>query len=240
MNGDTTSPPRGKMTLVLAILIGVILIAASFLIGYTVGSGKGVLPGKNIISGGADCSDSEVLQRLLNSGYLPPEFDPNSTVYYVEGEITEVGSGYIEISAALSPIEDARTFRVSIPSDVTIVQQTPKDPEELNAAFRAFDEAISNFDPESDGTPPEPPEIFEEEELSLSDLKIGSTVNVTTDVNIRENSSFDATEISLSAEIGIEDAPFNPPTPPGDIPLPEPPPDDIQPVDEIPEPDTAE
>lgn len=229
MNGET--PRRhNKMTALLAVVIAVILLAASFLVGYTVGGGKAVVPGLGGVAR-SDCSDSQVLQRLLNAGYLPPEFDPSHEVIFASGVITEVGSDYVEVKAALSPIDDAVTLRANISADTNIVRQIPKDPETLNQEFEAFNRTISTFSPESGGMPPEPPEPFTEKKMKLSDLKVNMTVSITSATNIRENTTFDAVQLYINETAAAALAPpMIPPATPDNI---APPP--MPPVDEVPD-----
>ncbi|MFH1046869.1 MAG: hypothetical protein V1738_01075 [Patescibacteria group bacterium] len=237
---DGSAPqPRGKMTLLLVLIIGVMLLAASFLAGYSVGNGQ-IAATKN---SGVNCSDSAVVKRLLDAGYLPPEFDPTREVILVNGEITKVGADYIEISAALSPVEESIVLQVSVPAGIEIIEQMAKDPATLDAEFTAFNQAMINFDPDAGDEPPEAPQPFEEKIVKLSDLKVGATVAVNSASNIRGLSEFAATSIRVNNQPINAVAPSVPIVVPENIPQPEvptePPPVPEVPSETIPEAEPA-
>lgn len=228
---------NSKLSMVLAIVIGIILLTASFLIGFTVG--KNTAPETKAPSNGAAQGESEVIQKLLDAGYLPPEFDPNSEIMSTSGQIVETGEGYFKFEAALTPIADKQTYRAAVTENTEIIQRVSKDSDELERQFDQFEEAMANYDPEGAGEPPEPPSPFVEEELNVSDLENGMTVSVRSESNLRENKSFTASSVFVGGETEADIAPAPPAPEPEDIePIPEPAPEPEEPEEEpLPEPE---
>lgn len=197
------------MNMAFVAIVGVILLLASFLAGLAIGMKSGaILPG----GGSKACDAQDVLERLSDQGYLPPDVSLSEPVFEIDGNVVAVGSDYVEVEAILGLLDDASVFRVAVNPETVITRRTLKDAETLQREEIAFAEALDSFDPASSEIP-EPPEPFVEETISLADIKSGDMINVSTLENIRESSNFTASAISIDASVLtpepiIEDTPI--------------------------------
>jgi len=182
-----------------AAIIGVILLLAAFLAGYALGMRPGLLTGGGLVGG---CDESALVQRLMNAGYLPPDMAVNAPVRSLSGTIAGVGSDYFDVTASLTPIDEPATYRVRIGPDTKVTLRTAKDAEQMSEDMAAFDLAMETFDPET-GTPPEPPASYEEKAATIAALREGMMVSVKSDLDMRVNSAFVATEVSAQEVLAV-------------------------------------
>ncbi len=213
MNGQPTEAGGKKTNVVFLAVVGAVLLLAAFLVGLAVGiKSGGVLPGVKT----AECDESAVIARLTDAGFIPPSLNTTDPVYDVEGTVLTVGSGYVDISAALTPLEEPTMLRVMIGPETDLIIRTPKDSVVLGRELAAFDDAIQNFDP-AEGPPPEPPESYTESVATLADLAAGTNVMVSTEADIRVNQTFTATQVTIFAadqeDLAPEEAPIEEPVP---------------------------
>jgi len=185
-----------------AVILGVILLLAAFLLGYALAMRPGLFTGGGLVAG---CDESALVQRLKDAGYLPPDLTTDEPVRSLTGKITTVGADYFDVTASLTPIDAPATYRVRIGADTKVVLRTAKDAEQMNEEMAAFELAMAALDPATEA-PPEPPVSYVERTATVSDLRQDMTVSVKSGLDMRVNSTFLATEVS-AREAAIAAAP---------------------------------
>lgn len=198
------------------IFVGVAVIF--FVFGYVIAFVKISPSGTSLVSVGPNTYQAgwdAAKQRLIDSGSVPST-GMNVEVRAVSGQITEINGDKITLKIRpLEPLADASldTRIITVDSNTKITSMVPKDPKEFATEMEAYSKKMSaniNVTPNmtkvgSTSTPPvpyvpiTPPESFTKTTISVSDLKVGQTINVTTDKNIKDVKEFSATEISYYA-----------------------------------------
>lgn len=129
-----------------------------------------------------------------------PEISRNLPMQNFYAPIKEIKGDAILIEGPKSPnpLENLPEIReVVIGSDTKIIRKTQKDSAVFAAENAKFQEELQNVDP-SDPTPPVAPLLYTDEELKLSDLKVGDVVSVVAAKDVRTEKRFVAVSITLN------------------------------------------
>jgi|GEM_PF-1043581 len=213
-------------------LIFVVLAVISFVFGYviayvnigSVGSSS-VSVGPNTYQAGWDAAK----QRLVDSGTIPSA-GMNLEVRAVSGEITAIEGDKITLKIRpLEPLADPSldTRTITVDSNTKITSMVPKDQKEFATEMEAYSKKMSaninvvpnttkigsTSTPAVPSAPITPPESFTKTTISVSDLQVGQTINVTTGNDIKNNKEFSATEITYYAPMTPTNIPVPAPAP---------------------------
>ncbi|MFC1639126.1 hypothetical protein ACFL26_02560, partial [Patescibacteria group bacterium] len=183
-----------KMSKLLALVIAVLLLAAAFLAGWSLGQKSGGLMGPD--GAPVSCVDSDIIERLSATGVLPPDIFSEEPVHALSGEATASGADYVDLTAQISIIDPPVRFRATTDENTEIVIQRAKTSAQLQAEMEAFQAQLDAYVASgSSEVPPEPPAQTVEETAEASDIEAGMYVTVTTEANARESAEFLATSI---------------------------------------------
>jgi hypothetical protein len=151
-------------------------------------------------------------KKLEDSHILPPSLTSATSL---NGTIKSIGADSITIdvlTTSANPLDELKvpvSRKVTIAADTKFTRMTQKSPEQLQKDFDQYQKDIAAT--KSGATPPSPVTI---ETLTLVDLKVGDTVNVTADHDILKETSFTATQIDLAQMNALAPTtPTPPPTP---------------------------
>ena len=192
-------------------LVGVVLLLAAFLIGYSLGA----VQTKQSYQKGLSDGWENARQKVADSGMMP-----NPVSNSLSGTITEVGSDYVKIQVpqtVLNPLEQPAplTRKVTIDSDTTIEQLRPLTDTEREDARDRFFELQEEFEEAlaagETATPPDP-SIMDAKitTVSLSDLETGMSVTVRSEDDIATIESFTADAIRVQESSQPTSAPPSP------------------------------
>lgn len=193
------------LLLAVAIALGVgVYLGTSFVSPNGTGQMAKILPSQNNYQAGWDAAK----KRLADSGTIP--MMGNLEIKNISGEVTVVKGNSITLK--IRPLEpladpslDERIVQVDNNTKITILAQ--KDQKEYQSEMAEFQkkmqEQMKNPPalvqvPTSPASAIMPPELFVKKEASLSDIKVGATLNViATDKDIKNTKQFSATEIGI-------------------------------------------
>lgn len=188
------------LKILLASVVAFIVILTSFLVGYSFGS-KGKVstlltgkPSQDTFAAGWEAAR----KKLEESGLVRAE---PTEIFTISGTITSINENKITLKAnptVINPLaEQAPEIRtITVTSETKIMKLNPKTPEEITKESEEFRKAMTALKPGA--TPPTPPSPYEEDEIEITDLKVGDTVSVTSEANIKMAAEFVAKEISLT------------------------------------------
>lgn len=176
-----------------------VLLSAAFYAGYAL-----VPEGSIPVLGTGGCGKSyqdgwnAAQEKLEQSGILRPEpaeiFSLSGTITNISGNTISIKADPVVVNPLAEPAPESR--KIVITPNTKIIKQSPRSPEELNAEQEKYRSEITNLEP--DAAPPTPPSPFTEEELEITDLKVGDNISVTSEENIKSSSQFEAIEIRLT------------------------------------------
>jgi hypothetical protein len=174
------------------ILLIIAALAGFFVIGFTVGSSTStvsVAPGSAGYQAGYDAAR----QKLKDSGALPTPAE----IKTVTGIVTVIAGANLTIQAypvSANPLEPAgpEVRTVTVSDAAAIVELVPLSDIEFRVALAAFNKQTIA------GKQMTPPTPFREASLKLSDVRVGSTITVTSATDIRDAASITATKITVS------------------------------------------
>lgn len=180
-----------KTQLVTIIITALIFFALGYLIkGAKVNPIGQSVKGANTFQAGWDAART----RLVDSGFIMPS-GVKREIKTVMGEIKEINDD--KITLKIRPLEpladeslDARIIVVD--SATKIYSLEAKDQKEYLVEMTAY----ANKKP--DGKSVTPPDIFKKSEISLTDLKVGQTISITAENDIKEVQEFTALEIDYT------------------------------------------
>lgn len=202
MNMDQPSLPKLSkhfpiLKITLLVALALVIVLTTLLVGSQLNPNcpSGLLTNQN---DSYDAGWQAANQKLMGSGLLPPEA---SELLTIAGAITEISGNQIILQAnpvvlnpLAAPAPESRT--VNITSKTKIIKQVAKTPEQLAADNQAFNDATSKLKPGA--TPPTPPPPYTEEEIKLSDLKVGDRISVTSNVDIKFATDITASQINFT------------------------------------------
>ena len=194
-----------------------------FSLGYLIGSAKVSPTGKLAIGANTFQAGWEAAKkRLADSGFAAPM--GNFEIKNISGQVTAVKGSTVALK--IRPLEpladpnlDERIINVDSNTKIYILEQ--KDQAQYQSEMAEFNKKMQ----EQLKTPPQPgqapispadaimpPEFFIKKEASISDIKIGITVNVVAaDKDIKNAKQFTAAEISLQPAPVMTPAAVTPP-----------------------------
>ncbi len=182
---------------------GVVLLAVGT---YAWGYSAGLKRSAEQKAAGYQEAIGQIRDRLANSGFLAPASANRS----VDGTVTAVGAGVLEIDAAqlvVNPLDQPAPIarRIEVGSGTKITKSVLKSAEALQAEMKTFEEAQKKFDQafrsgKSDLTPPLPPTDNDIVVIELSDIKKGDRVRVAAAADMTYSADFAATEITVLAD----------------------------------------
>jgi len=194
-----------------------------FSLGYLIGSAKVSPTGKLAIGANTFQAGWEAAKkRLADSGFAAPM--ANLEINNVSGQVTAIQDNAITLK--IRPLEpladpslDERIVKVDANTKIYTLEQ--KDQAQYQSEMAEFNKKMQ----EQLKTPPQPgqapispadaimpPEFFIKKEASISDIKIGITVNVVAaDKDIKNAKQFTAAEISLQPAPVMTPAAVTPP-----------------------------
>lgn len=133
--------------------------------------------------------------RAIEVGLIP---ETPSTVTSLSGTIEEVQKDAVVIATTLreinpfaNPLPEKRTVRVT--KETTIVEGVPLDIEAITKANEVFLKKLETLEPGDE--PPLPPEPFQWKSLTLDGLRVGESVTVEAEEDIRTKTVFSAKSI---------------------------------------------
>lgn len=189
---------QNKILLALAVLMLVVGYAA----GSMLGGGKGLV---------GSCNDkavrAELTKKLTASGLIPAAMPVTS----LSGRITAIDENRLTLEVSnqnRNPLEaETPKVRVVTVADGVVIKTLKAiDPEEFQAAQKAFDKKQAEFmaalNKGENVMPPTPPTGFSEVEVKLSDVKVGMTATVTAAEDIMNAASFVATSVQVTETSG--------------------------------------
>lgn len=165
--------------------------------------------GMKTTSVSSDC-EASVKDKLVSVGLMP------ATVTSLNGVTVKSASGkniVVEVDARyLNPLTDGKkTLTVTVPDDVKIEERVSKPIDSVMSALEEFQkksEALNARSAEGEDVMSElikltPPVTFDIKNLSVSDLKVGDLISLTSEANIRESDTFSATEVQLISRAAV-------------------------------------
>jgi hypothetical protein len=186
---------RGNTTIVTAI------IAA--LIGGLVGF---FIAGNSAVPGGRVAELEAQIERAKRFFPAIPE------IRSVSGTVRDVSGSTITIDADASPnpFEEWPTTRtITVGEKTRIIVQAQKDPATYQREFEAYRKQIERRTPAQSGTPadaatnlPTPPMPFEEREIQIDEIELGSRISAEAAENIKTAARFEATLIRVQSVPG--------------------------------------
>lgn len=187
--------------IIIVTFTAVIFFAMGFIFSY--------LGNRTPISGNSFQAGWDAAKKRLSDSGASPSSGMNIEVKSLTGEISEISGDKITLKIRpLEPLADASldTRIIVVDSATKIYSLEPKDQKEFTAEMDAYNkkmragvaQTISTTSATSTTpvTPILPPEGFKRTVISISDLKVGQMINVSSDKNIKEVKEFNATEIS--------------------------------------------
>jgi hypothetical protein len=188
------------------IIISLILALVFFVFGYFI---RGLTIGNNSYQAGWDAAK----QRLADSGLSSPV--GNFEIKNVSGQVTAVQGNTITLKIRpLEPLADANLDEriVTIDANTKIYLLEQKDPTQYQKEMTEFNKktqeqlktpSVPGQTPASPTSAVVPPEFFVKKLASISDIKIGTMINVVAvDKDIKNTKQF------IAAEIYIQQAPI--------------------------------
>ena len=203
-----------------SLLVGIV---TSLIVGVVIGL---IVSSKSPqLSGGLSATQLEKVKKLFP--VIPEMRSFSGSVKEIDGKTIT-----LEISESTNPFDEWTTIRKVTVSDSTkIVRTSQKDPKEFQKEMEAYSPGAVG-----DSTKPSsvrtPPSFLTEKVIKLSDLKVGDVITVEADHNIKNETQFTATKVSVGmggpAGLAIPPAPAGastnlppPPLPPqGGLPVP--------------------
>ncbi len=192
-------------------LLGVILLAFTFLLGYSVGLEQA----RKQKDAGYQAAVDDIKVKLEETGLMPPAVETNT----IDGAVTAVGEGLLEVDAAQlvnNPLETPAPVkrRVLVNADTKITKSVPLSPDEMEAALATFEAEQKKFDAAvragQETEPPMPPASSTVQEIGLADIAPGDQIRAAAANNITFASEFTAIEITV---LGRNEAPPEEPAP---------------------------
>lgn len=204
------------------------LIVITLVVGLAVGFGLGYLQSGGEGGGG----DSPRIAELESQIEKAKQFFPTTPeMFSVGGTVKEVkkNSIVVETFGSGNPFEELPLIReVVVGDDTVIIKQEPKDSEAFQAEQEEYQEAFEKAQQATSGPGadpaalassvefPTPPNFFEEIEIELDELEVGSQITAESGgVNIKTAESFEATRIVV--QIGPAAGPAALPAPAPDL-----------------------
>lgn len=199
-----------KILLVVAVLM--------LIVGYAAGSM--LSGGKGIIGDGCDDTAvrADLTKKLTDAGLIPTVMPITS----LSGKITAIDENRLTLEVSnqnRNPLDAATpTVRVvTLGEGVAIkmlkpisVEDFQKSQETYNKQQEAFMAALNKGET---ATPPVPPSSFSEEEVKLSDIKVGMNATVIAAEDVRVAASFVATGVQVSDATAVGGIPGMAPAP---------------------------
>ena len=189
-------------------IITIILIAVIFFVlGYALnGNGgvsvRGVNSGEDSFQAGWEAAK----KRLAETGFGPIS-GMGMEVRFISGNIQEVKNDKITIKInPLEPLADPNLdTRIIGLSHTKIYKMVERDPVQYQKEMNEFNEKMQeqiNNPSTNGGVMPEPlipPEMFNKQEVDISELQVGQQISITTKEDIREIKQFEAEEITIQS-----------------------------------------
>lgn len=175
----------------LVIIIGIALVF--FTLGYLIGGAK-VNPTEQLVKG-TDTFQAgweAAKTRLIDSGFIMPG-GVNMEIRALSGEIKEINEDKITLKIRpLEPLADeSLDVRIIVVDQATKIYSLElKDSKEYIAEMNAY------YNKNQDKNSITPPDRFNKSEISISDLKVGQTIRVMAEKDIKEIKEFNALEMN--------------------------------------------
>ena len=146
---------------------------------------------------GADPRVAEMQAQIEAAKKLFPSI---SDMRAVSGKVTQVGSNSLTIQTDVvtSPFDDVPSVReIVVGPNTKLTKQISKDPKGFRAEMAAYEAKAANIKPGSVNAPLVPPSSFSEEEIKLSDIKVGDRITASADENIKTAAKFTALAVQV-------------------------------------------
>lgn len=178
-----------------------------FLVGIIIGTGvtfvyfkKASASGVNEYQAGFDAAKKLVLESQMGGIFHSPE-----DVRALAGTVTAVNGNSISIHAqSMNPFEDEslNNRTIIVASDTKITKITQKDSKIMQAEMDVFMKNMkASKNSTSSLTPPEP---FIRTSSTVTDIKVGDSINVTSLENIKNSKEFSVSEIQIQSKMVTE------------------------------------
>jgi len=164
----------------------VIIIIISFLVGFYLGK-KTISPGaSNELIKSAEAVKNEYEEKIKNA------FPEPDKITAMSGEVKSISGNTLKVYGALptfNPIEDPvqKEFTSKVDGQTKII----KEIEKTNAEIAAEQEEMKKIKIYSPISP------YKEAQITLDDLKVGDNIRIKAGEDLRNKSSFTATEIRV-------------------------------------------
>jgi len=195
-----------KKEITIVALAVVIIFGVGAFAGYKIGSKAKSNPlaqnGNDTYQAGWDAAKKKLAESQ-------PALPGMAEVKVLSGKVEKVDGNNItlKVSNALDPLADPNldTRIVETDSNTKFIQQTPKDPAQLQKEMADFNKQMQAQAPTSASSasavvpakPLTPPQPFDTKEISLADIKTDQVIMVTSGDNIKDAKQFKATEITI-------------------------------------------
>ncbi len=197
-------------------LINTIIIILVFVIGLVLGliirpkQSSAPTGSQNTYQAGWNAAE----QKLVQSGMVPG-LNSNIPIKSLSGTVEKIDGNKLTVKTVpLNPLADSSLDEriVDVDSSTKIFQMTQKDPQEYQKEMAAFQKTmqsqtqaqISNTANKTNSAKPQtatPPMPFDKKQISLSDLKAGMQISITSSIDIKTAQEFTATEIDIQPTI---------------------------------------
>lgn len=187
--------PSNKNHLIAFVAIFVVAFILGALIGSQAFKGGAPATGENTYEAGWNAAK----KRLADSPEFGPRVNGPTEVSSLNGKVQAIDGN--KVSLAINPLEpladpklDVRV--VTVTNDTKITRVVPRDSKEVQTEMEAFMKKMQT--PLAPGQePPTPPVTSTKEDGQLSDIKVGDTVIVTAETNIKDVKEFAITSIEI-------------------------------------------
>lgn len=180
--------------------IATLIIGA--IIGYMVGVGQ------------TGTSNPEVARLQAQIDEAKKMFPPMPEMRAISGKVLSVSGNTITIEsmASVNPFETLPKERtITVNSTTKLISMEQKDQAIFQKEMEAFSKTMSSVKPGSvQSAPVVPPMPFNEKTISLSNLTVGTIINVEANENIKEKTSFIATKITTTPTPSMPTTPQTP------------------------------
>jgi hypothetical protein len=183
-----------------SLLIPFITLIVGLGLGYYFGSSSSSLP-----LPGSSSSDMQKLQQQIEKA--KEMFPVAEDIRYLYGVIEDVNQNSITVKTSESPNpfdELPREWNIAIGDNTIIIKQEQKDPAQYQKEMRSYQAKIQKISPtagspSSPGPYPMPPMSYTETSMTVSGLKKGDYVSVTSAENIKQKTTFEAAKIIVQS-----------------------------------------
>ena len=197
-------------------LINTIIIILVFVIGLILGiiirpkQSSAPVGSQNTYQAGWNAAE----QKLAQSGMVPG-LDSNIPIKSISGTVEKIDGNKLTVKIVpLDPLADPSTLErtVDVDNSTQFFQMVQKDPQEYQQEMAAFQKTMqsqtqaqtSNTANKTNSAQPQtatPPMPFDKKQISLSDLKAGMQISITSNSDIKTAQEFTATEIDIQPTI---------------------------------------